>query len=211
MSFFLNEDESVTAANLENNWSTGDKTDFTENLKAAYNYMVKAELSSSERKNVLNKYGEVIDTARELGHVDIVNPFIEDPYESEMGASLIDGTGPVPEEDRISAFHTKLDTLIQSDPNLALALREKGIDSRENIEKQIKIDVQDSYNKFIDVKSRSTGYGTAGSFIGMGGAFFTDPIIAATLPVSAMYSIPRNFIAAAGKIALMEAIIAGTA
>ena len=211
MSFFLNEDESVTAANLENNWSTGDKTDFTENLKAAYNYMVKAELSSSERKNVLNKYGEVIDTARELGHVDIVNPFIEDPYESEMGASLIDGTGPVPEEDRISAFHTKLDTLIQSDPNLALALREKGIDSRENIEKQIKIDVQDSYNKFIDVKSRSTGYGTAGSFVGMGGAFFTDPIIAATLPVSAMYSIPRNFIAAAGKIALMEAIIAGTA
>ena len=85
MSFFLNEDESTTAAALENSWSTGDKTGFTENLKAAYNYTVKAELSTSERQNVLNKYGEIIDTARELGHVDIVNPFIEDPFESELG------------------------------------------------------------------------------------------------------------------------------
>lgn len=213
MSFFLNEDESVTAANLENSWSAGDKTDFTENLKAAYNYMVKAELSTSERQNVLNKYGEIIDTTRELGHVNITNPFIEDPFESEMGASVLDGnSGLVPEEDRLSSFHTKLDSLIKSDPNLAQALREKGIDSRANIEKQIKIDVQDSYNKFIDVSSKSTGYGTAGKIVGIGGAaMFKDPIIAATLPISAMYSIPRTALATYGKIALMEGIIAGTA
>lgn len=211
MSFFLNADETLTAANQETSWSTGDKTNLSENLKVAYNYMVKAELSSSERQNILNKYGEIIDTARELGHIDIVNPFIEDPYESEMGASLIDGDGPVPEEDRISAFHQKLEGLMQSDLNLAIALKDKGIDSIQNIEKQIKIDIQDAYNKFIDVKSRSTGYGTFGSFLGMGGAIFRDPIIATTLPISAMYSIPRNFLAAAGKIALMEAIIAGTA
>ena len=41
--------------------------------------------------------------------------------------------------------------------------------------------------------------------------FLETPIIATTLPISAMYSIPRNFLAAAGKISLMEAIIAGTA
>jgi len=211
MSFFLNEDESNTAAALENSWSTGDKTGFTENLKAAYNYTVKAELSTSERQNVLDKYGEIIDTARELGHVDIVNPFIEDPFESELGPSLLDGTGPIPEENRISAFHTKLDTLMESDPLLAKALKEKGIDSKTNIEKQIKIDVQDSFNKYLDVSSRRTGYGLAGTIIGGGAGFFKDPLIAATLPVSAMYSVPRGVLATAGKIALMEGIIAGAA
>ena len=59
MSFYLNEDESLSASGQERNWRIkGDRTDFTENLKAAYNYTVKSELSTSERGNLINKYGE---------------------------------------------------------------------------------------------------------------------------------------------------------
>lgn len=212
MSFYLNEDESLSASGQERNWRIkGDRTDFTENLKAAYNYTVKSELSTSERGNLINKYGEIINTAEQLGHTNLSNPFVEEPFESEAGISLIEGDGSITEEDRLSSFHQKLDELQRTDPNLSKALKERGIDTQENIQKQIQIDVQDSFNKFIDVKSRATGTGTLGSFVGMGGAVFTDPIIAATIPISMGYSIPRGFVKAAAKIAMMEAIIAGAA
>ena len=212
MSFFVNENQTLEAAATENSWSQGDKTGFKENLKAAYNYMVMTELSTSERNNLMNKYGEIIDTARGLGHTNLTNPFVDEPMESEAGGGVLDETGGFEsEENRISAFHQKLNELQKTDFNLAQALKEKGIDTREGIEQQIKIDINESFNKFLDVKRRSTGKGTVGSFFGMGGAIFKDPLIQATIPISMGYSIPRNFLAAAGKIAYMEAIIAATA
>jgi len=209
MSFFLDEDTALSTVN-ETNFATGDKTGFTENLKAAYNYGLQTELSNSELLNTVNKYGEIIATAQGLGHTSLVNPFDDDPYATEIIGP--EETGILPNRnERVDAFHEKLNELQKTDLNLAKALKDKGIDTKENMEKQIGVDAQEAYKNFADIKSRSTGMGTFGSYVGMGGAVFQDPLILSTLPLGMMYSLPKNFLAASVKIGMIEAALAATA
>ena len=208
MSFFLDEDKATTISPDE--YATGNKTNYNENLAASWNYTKQTALSISEQYNLLNKYGEVMDVAASLGHTDLVNPLIEDPYESELGPSLLDEGGPLTKADRIDSFHSILDKKQEEDINLKKALEDRGISTKEAIEKTIGLDAQESLKKFQDIRERATGYGKVGSFVGQAGIVL-DPLMLATLPVGFAYSVPKNFLAAAGRIAMIESILAGTA
>ena len=59
MSFFLDEDKATTISPDE--YATGNKTNYNENLAASWNYTKQTALSISEQYNLLNKYGEVMD------------------------------------------------------------------------------------------------------------------------------------------------------
>ena len=208
MSFFLDEDKATIVSPDE--YATGNKTNYNENLAASWNYTKQTALSISEQYNLLNKYGEVVDVAASLGHTDLVNPLIEDPYESELGASLLDETGPLTKADRIDNFHTFLDRKQEEDINLKKALEDRGLSTKDAIEKTIGLDAQESLKKFQDIRERATGYGKVGSFIGQAGVVL-DPMLLATLPIGFAYSVPKSFLAAAGRIAMIESILAGTA
>ena len=220
MSFFLDEDKATIVSPDE--YATGNKTNYQENLAASWNYIKQTSFSISERYNLINKYAEVVDVASTLGHTDLINPFIEDTNPMNMGeidpildrqkfAAQENETLLNPDLDtRLLQFHEMLDKKQNEDINLKKALADKGLDSQESIQKQIGIDAQESFKKYSDINSRATAYGKLGGYVGQAGVVF-DPILVATLPIGFAYSVPRNFFAAAGKIAMIESILAGTA
>ena len=220
MSFFLDEDKATIVSPDE--YATGNKTNYQENLAASWNYTKQTAFSISERYNLINKYSEVIDVASTLGHTDLINPFIEDTNPMNMGeidpildrqkfAAQENETLLNPDLDtRLLQFHEMLDKKQNEDINLKKALADKGLDSQDSIQKQIGIDAQEAFKKYSDINSRATGYGKIGGYVGQAGVVF-DPILLATLPIGFAYSVPRNFFAAAGKIAMIESILAGTA
>ncbi len=58
-----------------------------------------------------------------------------------------------------------------------------------------------------DISSRATGMGTVGNFAGSFSALVTDPIVMASLPVGAMYNVPKTMLAAAWRVAWVEGLI----
>ena len=209
MSFFLDEDKATRVSPDE--YATGNKTNYNENLAAAWNYVKKTQLSTSERWNLINKYGEVVDAAHTLGHTDLTNPMIGEGQsfdETNLDIYTADDIDPL--ENRIQLFHEKLEKKQEEDVNLRKLLQDKGFDSQENLQKQIGLEAQESFAKLQDVRSRATGYGKVGSFVGQAGVI-ADPFILGTLPIGFAYSLPKSFLAAAGRIAMIESILAGTA
>ena len=209
MSFFLDEDKATRVSPDE--YATGNKTNYNENLAAAWNYVKKTQLSTSERWNLINKYGEVVDAAHTLGHTDLTNPMIGEGQsfdETNLDIYTADDIDPL--ENRIQLFHEKLEKKQEEDVNLRKLLQDKGFDSQESLQKQIGLEAQESFAKLQDVRSRATGYGKVGSFVGQAGVI-ADPFILGTLPIGFAYSLPKSFLAAAGRIAMIESILAGTA
>jgi len=209
MSFFLDEDKATIVGPDE--YATGNKTNYNENLAAAWNYVKKTQLSTSEQWNLMNKYGEVVDLAHSLGHTDLTNPMIgEGPSFDETNLDVFTEADADPVENRIELFHTFLEKKLEEDVNLRKLLRDKGLDSQEALQKQIGIEAQQSFQKLQDVKSRATGYGKFGSFVGQAGVV-ADPFILGTLPIGFAYQVPKTFLAAAGRIAMIEGVLAATA
>lgn len=209
MSFFLDEDKATRVSPDE--YATGNKTNYNENLAAAWNYVKKTQLSTSERWNLINKYGEVVDAAHTLGHTDLTNPMIGEGQsfdETNLDIYTADDIDPL--ENRIQLFHEKLEKKQEEDVNLRKLLQDKGFDSQESLQKQIGLEAQESFAKLQDIRSRATGYGKVGSFVGQAGVI-ADPFILGTLPIGFAYSLPKSFLAAAGRIAMIESILAGTA
>ena len=207
--FFLDEDKATRVSPDE--YATGNKTNYNENLAAAWNYVKKTQLSTSERWNLINKYGEVVDAAHTLGHTDLTNPMIGEGQsfdETNLDIYTADDIDPL--ENRIQLFHEKLEKKQEEDVNLRKLLQDKGFDSQENLQKQIGLEAQESFAKLQDVRSRATGYGKVGSFVGQAGVI-ADPFILGTLPIGFAYSLPKSFLATAGRIAMIESILAGTA
>lgn len=209
MSFFLDEDKATRVSPDE--YATGNKTNYNENLAAAWNYVKKTQLSTSERWNLINKYGEVVDAAHTLGHTDLTNPMIGEGQsfdETNLDIYTADDIDPL--ENRIQLFHEKLEKKQEEDVNLRKLLQDKGFDSQENLQKQIGLEAQETFSKLQDVRSRATGYGKIGSGVGTMGVI-ADPFIVGTLPIGFAYSVPKSFLAAAGRIAMIESVLAATA
>jgi len=206
MSFFLDEDKATRVSPDE--YATGNKTNYNENLAAAWNYVKKTQLSTSEQWNLMNKYGEVVDMAHTLGHTDLTNPMIgEGQSFDETNLDIYTSTDVDPLENRIELFHERLNKKIKEDVNLRKLLKDKGLDSQEALQKQIGIEAQDAFQKFQDISSRSTGYGTVGKYVGSAGVV-ADPFILGTLPIGFAYQLPKTFLAAAGRIAMIEGTLA---
>ncbi len=209
MSFFLDEDKATRISPDE--YATGNKTNYNENLSAAWNYVKKTQFSTSENWNLMNKYGEIVDAAHTLGHTDLTNPMIgEGPSFDETNLDIYTSDDVDPLENRIQLFHEKLDKKQNEDVNLQKLLQDKGLQSQEALQKKIGFEAQQSFENLQDIRSRATGYGTVGSFVGQAGVV-ADPFILGTLPVGFAYSLPKGFLAAAGRIAMIESVLAATA
>ena len=119
MSFFLDEDKATRVSPDE--YATGNKTNYNENLAAAWNYVKKTQLSTSERWNLINKYGEVVDAAHTLGHTDLTNPMIGEGQsfdETNLDIYTADDIDPL--ENRIQLFHEKLEKKQEEDVKKAI-------------------------------------------------------------------------------------------
>ena len=107
-------------------------------------------------------------------------------------------------------FHEKLEKKQNEDVNLKKLLQDKGLQSQDALQKKIGFEAQQSFENLQDIRSRASGYGTVGSFVGQAGVV-ADPFILGTLPVGFAYSLPKGFLAAAGRIAMIESVLAATA
>jgi predicted kinase len=209
MSFFIDEDKATRVSPDE--YATGNKTNYNENLAAAWNYVKKTQLSTSEQWNLMNKYGEVVDMAHTLGHTDLTNPMIgEGQSFDETNLDIYTSEDVDPLENRIELFHERLNKKLEEDVNLKKLLKDKGLDSQEALQKQIGFEAQQSFENLQDIRSRASGYGKFGSFVGQAGVV-ADPFIVGTLPIGFAYQVPKTFLAAAGRIAMIESVLAATA
>src|SRR6056300_500960 len=209
MSFFVDEDKATRIS--PDQYATGNKTNYNENLAAAWNYVKKTQLSTSEQWNLMNKYGEVVDMAHTLGHTDLTNPMIgEGQSFDETNLDIYTSEDVDPLENRIELFHERLNKKLEEDVNLKKLLKDKGLDSQEALQKQIGFEAQQSFENLQDIRSRASGYGKFGSFVGQAGVV-ADPFIVGTLPIGFAYQVPKTFLAAAGRIAMIESVLAATA
>ena len=204
MTIFLDENESRNPAN-EQNWARGKRTSFVENAKAAWNFMSKSELSTSKRNNLYNAYGEVVSLLADEGHTNFQNPLEEDTLTTFAETNLDER---IPQEDRISDFHKKVEELVSINPDIKEKLDANSLRTPDQIAKKISIDAKDALAKFQEINSRATLKGKIGGFTGIAGSAMSDPLVLGTLPVGFMYSTPKTFLGAAIKIAKIESILA---
>ena len=204
MTIFLDENESRNPAN-EQNWARGRRTSFVENAKAAWNFMSKSELSTSKRNNLYDAYGEVVSLLADEGHTNFQNPLEEDTLTTFAETNLDER---IPQEDRISDFHKKVEELVSINPDIKEKLDANSLRTPDQIAKKISIDAKDALAKFQEINSRATTKGKIGGFTGIAGSAMSDPLVLGTLPVGFMYSTPKTFLGAAWKIAKIEGILA---
>jgi len=211
MSFFYDEDTSLEVKS-DTSFTKGERTGFREVNSAAYKAFVKSEVFTSERNNLSEEYGNMVNILQKAGHADMVNPLDQqfNPFTMEN----IDPNDPQFSKtvDELQAdFWNKVSTLQTTDENLKSLLSEAGLDSLESMEKTIASKSQNAWKDFYETNARATTGGKIGGVAGMGGAAFTDPIMLMTIPISFGYSVPATFGKAALKVALMEGIIAASA
>ena len=215
MSIFFDEDKALTPTPLES-WNKGTRTDFWENAKASFNAFRRSEMFTSERNNLAEEYGNIVQILHDAGHTDFVSPLdLEfDPF----GGSTVPqhGRNIKTRADLEKDFWEKIGNLQLTDERLRSLLVESKLDTAENMQKVIAEKSHKAWEEYTKINERAsgewyTGGGKTGGFAGIAGAAFTDPIMAATIPVSFGYSIPANFTKAAWKVARYEMIIGAVA
>ena len=148
MSFFLDEDKAVDISSDQ--YATGNKTSYGENLAASWDLMKKTEFSTSENYNLQNTYQETIDEAAKLGHTDLQNPYTYIPVYGEADDIDLPST-----EERVANFHERLENKMQADSNLNEVLASKNLHTRDAIERKIGIDARAAKERFADINSRA--------------------------------------------------------
>lgn len=203
MSFFLDEDKAVDISSDE--YATGNKTSYGENLAASWDLVKKTSLSISEDYNLRNTYQETIDEAAKLGHTDLFNPYVQQPYFGYGDDTEFETT-----EEKVLNFHQRLDKKMQEDPQLNEVLASKNLHTQDAIQTKIGIDARASQERFADINARAGTSGKIGGFVGNMGIAL-DPIFLATVPVGFAYQLPKTFLAAAWRVAWVEGLLAGIA
>ena len=209
MSFFYEED-TATEVKSDTNFTKGARTDFGEVNSAAYKAFVKSELFTSERNNLSEEYGNIVNILQQAGHADMVNPLDQqfNPFTMEN----IDPNDPsfAKTKDQLQAdFWSKVSTLQTTDQNLKSLLSEAGLDTPDNVMNTISKKAHSAWKEYSELNERATTTGKIGGFVGMMGGAFTDPIMQAGVVASFGYSVPSTIGAAALRVAYMEAIIGG--
>lgn len=204
MTIFLDENENRNPL-AEQNWAKGERTSFTENAKAAWNFMSKSEVSTSKNQNLYDAYGDVVSLLAENGHTNFVNPLEEDTI-STFAETNIDGF--VSKKNRLSDFHLQIDKLTNENPEIGSILDANSLRTPDQIAKKISIDAKNALQEFQDINERATGAGKFGGFAGIAGRAMVDPLVLSTVPIGFMYSTPKTFLGAAWKIAKIESILA---
>jgi hypothetical protein len=204
MTIFLDENENRNPL-AEQNWAKGERTSFTENAKAAWNFMSKSEVSTAKNQNLYDAYGDVVSLLAENGHTNFVNPLEEDTI-STFAETNIDGF--VSKKNRLSDFHLQIDKLTNENPEIGSILDANSLRTPDQIAKKISIDAKNALQEFQDINERATGAGKFGGFAGIAGRAMVDPLVLSTVPIGFMYSTPKTFLGAAWKIGKIESILA---
>jgi len=209
MSFFYDEDTALQVKS-DTSFTKGSRTDFGEVNSAAYKAFVRSELFTSERNNLSEEYGNIVNILQKAGHADMVNPLDQqfNPFTMEN----IDPNDPsfAKTKDQLQAdFWSKVSTLQTTDQNLKSLLSEAGLDTPDNVMNTISKKAHSAWKEYSELNERATTTGKIGGFVGMMGGAFTDPIMQAGVVASFGYSVPQTIGAAALRVAYMEAIIGG--
>ena len=209
MSFFYEEDTALQVKS-DTSFTKGKRTGLIENTGAAFKAFVKSELFSSERNNLSEEYGNMVNILHKAGHADMVNPLDQqfNPFTMEN----IDPNDPqfAKNVDELQAdFWNKVSTLQTTDENLKSLLSEAGLDTQDNMMGTISKKAHSGWKEYSELNERATTTGKIGGAVGMMGGAFTDPIMQAGVVASFGYSVPSTISAAALRVAYMEAIIGG--
>ena len=209
MSFFYEEDTALQVKS-DTSFTKGSRTDFGEVNSAAYKAFVKSELFTSERNNLAEEYGNMVNILQKAGHADMVNPLDQqfNPFTMEN----IDPNDPqfAKTPDQLQAdFWNKVSTLQTTDENLKSLLSEAGLDTQDNMMGTISKKAHSGWKEYSELNERATTTGKIGGAVGMMGGAFTDPIMQLGVVASFGYSVPSTISAAALRVAYMEAIIGG--
>ena len=171
---------------------------------------------TSERNNLAEEYGNIVQILHDAGHTDFVSPL--DLEFNPFGGSTVPqhGRNIKTRVDLEKDFWEKVGNLQLTDERLRSLLVESKLDTAENMQKVIAEKSHKAWEEYAKINERAsgewyTGGGKTGGFAGIAGAAFTDPIMLATIPVSFGYSVPATFTKAAWKIARYEMIIGAVA
>ena len=209
MSIFFDEDKATTPESTTS-FSKGTRTDFMQNFSSAYDAFTRSELFTSERNNLSEEYGNIVNIAQKAGHSDIINPLDQqfNPFTMEN----IDPNDPsfAKTKDQLQAdFWNKVNERQTTDENFKNLLSEAGLDNSDNMLNTISKKAHSAWKEYSEINERSTTGGTIGGFAGIAGGAFTDPIIQLATVASFGYAVPETLGAAALRVAYMEAIIGG--
>ena len=209
MSIFYDEDTSLEVKS-DTSFTKGKRTGFREVNSAAYKAFVKSEIFTSERNNLSEEYGNMVNILQKAGHADMVNPLDQqfNPFTMEN----IDPNDPqfAKTPDQLQAdFWNKVSTLQTTDENLKSLLSEAGLDTQDNMMGTISKKAHSGWKEYSELNERATTTGKIGGAVGMMGGAFTDPIMQLGVVASFGYSVPSTISAAALRVAYMEAIIGG--
>ena len=210
MTIFFDEDKATTVENTTS-FSKGSRTDFMQNFSSAYNAFTRSEMFTSERNNLEEEYGNIVNILQKAGHTDFVSP-LEQEFNWQTGTGFDNESGFVetrPRQELEAEFWNKLSTLQKTDENLKNSLLEAGLNTPDNMLNTISKKAHSAWKEYSEINERATGTGKVGGFAGIAGGAFTDPIIGGATVASFGYSIPATFSAAALRVAYMEAIIGG--
>ena len=216
MSIFFNEDQ-AELPEINTSWNKGTRTNFMENAKASFNAFRRSEMFTSERNNLAEEYGNIVQILHDAGHTDFVSP-LDQEFNPWTGTG-IDETDPSFGKSRAELekdFWEKIGNLQLTDERLRSLLVEAKLDTPENMQKVIAEKSHKAWEEYAKINERAsgewyTGGGKTGGFVGIAGAAFTDPIMLATIPVSFGYSVPATFTKAAWKMARYEMVILAVA
>ncbi len=91
MSIFFNEDQ-AELPEINTSWNKGTRTNFMENAKASFNAFRRSEMFTSERNNLAEEYGNIVQILHDAGHTDFVSP-LDQEFNPWTGTG-IDETDP---------------------------------------------------------------------------------------------------------------------
>ena len=221
--FFFDEDKAISPLE-RNEASTGNRTDFEENISASWGAASSSDRMDSERNNLYNHYGVMINFLNQNGLTGFENPILDfDDVTLKTDKENIEVVGyrrAEPMRDSRSLEPNFWSSFEQLDienknPEFYKELVSNGYDSKESMQKKIGVESQEKWQKYHDVSSRSSGSwywgGGAGSWLGMMGSLATDVPALATIPISGFYGTGAKVTTAMWKVARVEALIAATA
>ncbi len=212
MSFVFDE-KTATNSLGETSWATGNRTEYLENWRAALDANYATDRFDSEHNAINKEYSLLVDHLHKKGFSNFDNPVseIDIPLgpEDPRAIAIRDSEEilkPTKAESKI-AFWEKLEELKRNNPDIAAELATLGYDNEENFKNTIGIKAKELWEKHHDISSRSTGWGTFGSFVGAFTALGTDPLVLATLPIGGLYKVGGTVLTQALKVAAVEGII----
>ena len=210
MSFVFDEKKATNSLG-ETSWATGNRTDYITNFRASFDAMYSSDRMDSEQNSFRKEYSLVVDHLHKKGYTGFDNPFKdnedvplgpEDPRAvAEREAMNI--VEPSREENIISFW----DKVKELPPEFQEELTTLGYGNQEQFFETMGTKIKELHEKQADISDRATGFGTAGNLAGSFSALVTDPIVMASLPVGAMYNVPKTMLAAAWRVAWVEGLI----